>query len=141
MCQDNIEIKLVNEWPQDDIVILYKDAGWWKEHYNPNDLHLLIEGSFAFAVAVSRETGKAVGMGRAISDGTSDAYIQDVVVLKSMRGKNIGSRIIKALVDHCLKKKLAWIGLIAEQGSRPFYERIGFTEFPGEPMIYRMGDE
>ena len=141
MCQDDIKIRLIDTWPVDELVLLYKAAGWWKEHYKPDGIHLLIEGSFAFAVAVDRKTGKAVGMGRAISDGVSDAYIQDVVVFKEMRGNGIGGRIIKVLVDHCLKNKLAWIGLIAEQDSSPFYEKLGFGKFQGEPMTYKMEDD
>lgn len=140
MAQHKIEIMIVDSWPVDELVLLYKAAGWWKEHYKPGGITHLIEGSFAFAVAIDEKTGKAVGMGRAISDGVSDAYIQDVVVLEEIRGQGIGGRIIKVLVDHCLKNKLAWIGLIAEQGSSPFYKNIGFEVFPGEPMIYRMDD-
>jgi len=41
----------------------------------------LVRSSFAFAIAVHRESGATVGMGRAISDGVSDAYIQDLIVL------------------------------------------------------------
>ena len=134
----DIQIELINSWSQNEIVDLYKAGGWWKDHYDPAGLDPLIKGSFAFAIAIEKDTGTAVGMGRAISDGVSDAYIQDVAVLDRMRGKGIGSQIITILVDHLRKHGIGWIGLIAEQGSRPFYERIGFNEFSGEPMLYRM---
>ncbi len=136
----DIRIELINSWPRDEIVELYKAGGWWKDHYDPDGIDLIIKGSFAFAIAVEKDTGTAVGMGRAISDGVSDAYIQDVVVLDRMRGRGIGSRIILTLVDHLRKHGIGWIGLIAEQGSRPFYEKIGFDEFSGEPMLYRVED-
>ncbi|MCK5039050.1 MAG: GNAT family N-acetyltransferase [Thermoplasmata archaeon] len=133
----DIEVELVKSWPLDEIVELYKVGGWWKDHYDPEGLDPLIKGSFAFAIAVDRNTGTAVGMGRAISDGVSDAYIQDVAVQESLRGKGIGSLIIKTLVDHLRKHGIGWIGLIAEQDSRPFYEKIGFNKFVGEPMLYK----
>jgi aralkylamine N-acetyltransferase len=38
---------------------------------------------------------KMIGMGRALSDLTSDAYIQDVTVLKAFRGKGIGKKLFK----------------------------------------------
>ena len=44
----------------------------------------LIRGSFLFAVAIDISTGRAVGMGRVISDGIADAYIQDLVVLRRL---------------------------------------------------------
>ncbi len=56
------------------------------------DLPRLIRGSFLFAVAVDRKTGHAVGMGRVISDGVSDGYIQDLVVLPEYRKTGIGAQ-------------------------------------------------
>ncbi len=138
MIPPDIEIRIVDEWSIDDIVKLYKVGGWWKDHYDPNRIPALITGSFAFALAVDL-TGTAIGMGRIISDGVSDAYIQDLVVLQEWRGKGIGKAIIKLLLDHCLKKKLSWIGLIAEPGTTEFYTPLGFKSLPGEPLIFQSG--
>ncbi len=135
-----IEIKLVRSWPTEEIVELYKVGGWWKERYEPNGIPPLIKGSFAFAVAIEKSTGKAIGMGRAISDGVSDAWIQDVVVLDEWRGKGIGKKIIEFLLDYCLEKKLTWIGLVAEPDTREFYTPLGFRELPGEPLVYQPGE-
>ena len=52
MSSHNIEIRLVDSWPIDEIVTLYKVGGWWKESYGPSSIHQLIAGSFAFAVVV-----------------------------------------------------------------------------------------
>ena len=81
--------------------------------------------------------GTAIGMGRAISDGVSDGWIQDVAVLEDWRGKGIGREIVKALLDNCLEKGLGWIGLVAEPGTREFYTPLGFRERPGEPLVYQ----
>lgn len=129
-----MEIRLIKEWPDEEIIALYKAGGWWKDHYTPDNLADLIKGSFAFVVAV--ENGKAIGMGRAISDGVSDAWIQDVAVMPGWRGKGIGRAIIRTLLDHCMEKGLCWVGLVAEPGTRKFYIPLGFKELPGEPMVY-----
>jgi len=71
--------------------LLYRAGGWWKDEYDPAEIPGLIRGSFAFAVAVEEESGRAVGMGRVISDGVSDAYIQDLVVLPEYRSRNVGT--------------------------------------------------
>ena len=68
-----IEVRLVNVWDVETIADLYRAGGWWNERWDPADLTALIEGSFAFVVAVDRTTGKAVGMGRVISDGSRTA--------------------------------------------------------------------
>ena len=141
MKEDQIEIRLVNSWNQKDIVGLYKAGGWWRDNYNPSGLNNLIKGSFAFAVAVDKISGKAIGMGRLISDGISDAYIQDLVVLSEYRDQGIGRQIVKTLLDHCLSKGILWIGLIAEPDQDGFYSNIGFkTMSKYVPMKYQKED-
>jgi len=134
---NDIQYKLVKEWSIDQIVELYKAGGWWKDHYHSSGISIMITGSFAFFVAVDKNTGNAVGMGRAISDGVSDAYIQDIVVLKDYRGKGIGKEIVQNLLNYCLEKNLVWIGLVAEPGTREFYSPLGFKKLPGEPLVYQ----
>jgi GNAT superfamily N-acetyltransferase len=141
MKEDQIEIKLVNSWDQMEIVELYKAGGWWKDNYDPSGLNNLIKGSFAFAVAVDKISGKAIGMGRVISDGVSDAYIQDLVVLYEYRDQGIGRQIVKILLDYCLSKDILWIGLIAEPDQDGFYLNIGFkTMSKYVPMKYQKED-
>lgn len=137
MQKKQIEIRLVKSWPEDEIILLYKAAGWWKDTYEKTGIHQLITGSFTFAVAVDQKTGKAIGMGRILSDGISDAYIQDVVILQTYRGQNLGKKIVKTLIDFCVSKGIQWIGLIAEPGSSQFYTTLGFSPMDHHiPMLY-----
>jgi ribosomal protein S18 acetylase RimI-like enzyme len=96
-----------------------------------------MQGSFLFAVAIDISTGRAVGMGRVISDGAADAYIQDVVVLGEWRDKGAGKMILTALLDECRSRKITWIGLIAEPGNVDFYKSLGFSPMSGHvPMLF-----
>ena len=124
MKEKNIKIKIVDSWSTVEIVKLYKVGGWWRESYSPSEIKSLIKGSFAFAVAIHK--GKAIGMGRLLSDGVSDAYIQDLVVLPEHRKNGIGGEIVKTLVKHCKSKGILWIGLIAEPNQDGFYSELGF---------------
>ena len=76
-------------------------------------------------------------MGRAISDGVSDAWLQDIVVLDDYRKHGIGRAIILKLVEVCQLKKIGWIGLVAEPGTKEFYKPLGFDTLPGEPMVWK----
>ena len=86
---------------------------------------------------IDEKTGKTIGMGRVLSDGTSDAYIQDLVILPEYRNKGIGKKLVKKLTHYCKSKKINWIALIAEPNQEGFYENIGFKKMKNyTPMKY-----
>lgn len=133
-----ISLQIVSEWDTDEIVGLYRAGGWWEEHWDKERIPDLIRGSHRFVVAVDEITGSAVGMGRTISDGVSDAYIQDVVVRKEYRRCYIGLQIVQFLTDLCAEDGIPWIGLISEPGTLHFYKKIGFQPMEQYiPMIYK----
>ena len=133
---DRTRVDLVQSWKEEQIVELYRAGGWWKEGMDQKRINDLIRGSFLFAVAIDITTGKAVGMGRVISDGVADAYIQDLVVLADWRNSGVGKLILELLLDECRSRKIAWIGLIAEPGKEDFYGALGFRSMPFHvPML------
>ena len=139
MDTNNIEIRLVDSWSTDEIVELYKAGGWWKESYDTSLINQMIAGSFVFAVVVDITIDKAVGMGRVISDGISDAYIQDLVVLPKYRGHGIGKKLVDSLIKQCLSNGIVWIGVIAEPGSDKLYRGLGFKPMKDHiPMLYQL---
>jgi len=139
MSNGDIEIRFVDSWSIDEIVELYRTGGWWKESYDASLINQMIDGSFVFAVVVDTTIDKAVGMGRVISDGISDAYIQDLVVLPKYRGHGIGKKLVDSLIKQCLSKGIVWIGVIAEPGSDKLYRGLGFKPMKDHiPMLYQL---
>jgi spermidine synthase len=126
-----IEIRLIQTASLSELVFLYKDAGWWKDSYGeaPDFLRGIVAGSALFAGAF--ENQRLIGMGRALSDQVSDAYIQDVAVLKEFQGRGIGKKIIQTLITGLKAWGVDWIGLIAEPGTTGFYENLGFQQLEG----------
>lgn len=138
--EDPIRIELVNFWDVEQIVELYRSEGWWKDFMDKSRIPELIRGSYLFALAIDISTGKPIGMGRVISDGIADAYIQDLVVLPEWRNKNAGRMIVSALIEQCISNGISWIGLIAQPGTDAFYTSLGFEPMAGHvPMIYHGG--
>jgi len=126
----SLRYEVVRAWPTDDVVALYEAGGWWREGAAARAaVAPMIAGSFAFVVVCDGD--RAVGMGRAISDGASDAYLQDVVVLPSHRGRGIGGEVLARLARHCRERGVTWIGLVAEPGTTAFYARLGFRALEG----------
>lgn len=135
----DIRVKLVRSADRADLIRLYKDAGWWASAYDdhPEFIDAVVTDSALFAGAYCGP--RMVGMGRALSDMSSDAYIQDVVVLKQFRGGGIGKRIIQCLIDRLVEHGVDWIGVVAQPGTSPFYERLGFERLKAHiPMKYKV---
>ncbi len=122
-----------------DLKQLYGEAGWWDPAYdeNPDFLDDIVPRSAVFMGAIFEK--KLIGMGRALSDLVSDAYIQDVTVLTEYRGKGIGRLIIQALVRELRQNGVDWIGLIAEPETARFYEALGFEPLKDHtPLRYTL---
>lgn len=137
-----MKIQLIKTVNKDDIIQLYKDAGWWEDGYEKDISFIskIVSDSFLFAGAFD-DTDRMIGMGRVLSDGCSDAYIQDVTVLKSYRKQGIGGKIIKFLVIELQKSDIDWIGLVGEPGTKSFYEKLGFRELKNHvPMKWEKGN-
>ena len=125
---NTIRYDIVKTVPVESVVRLYSEAGWWHESDRAREIvPAMVAGSFCFITA-STEAGEVVGMGRAISDGVSDAYLQDITVLQSYRGQGIGKEIVSRLTLHCRNRGLEWISLVAEPGTTEFYSRSGYKE-------------
>ena len=132
---ENMIYEFVESAPTEAIIDLYKEGGWWKEDpvWREKIPHM-IRGSYAFLVI--RVACNIIGMGRIISDGFSDAYIQDVVVKKEWRGQGLGSEIIRRLTAFCQNAGIHWVGLVAEPKTQSFYERLHFKTLEGyQPML------
>jgi spermidine synthase len=127
---NDIEIRIITSADTAEVVRLYKSAGWWKEHYVAEAfIPDMVKKSACFAGAF--DNGRMIGMGRALSDNVSDAYIQDIVTLDEYRRHGIGGKIVKALIHELKAKGIDWIGLIGEPGTEEFYARLGFEALKG----------
>jgi aralkylamine N-acetyltransferase len=136
-----ITIAKIDSAEPEQLKALYIGAGWLEasDSQNPEFLNHIVQDSAVFIGAFHKK--KLIGMGRALSDLSSDAYIQDVTVLKNYRKKGVGKKIICALLAELKKNKVDWIGLIAEPGAAPFFKALGFQELAGHtPLKYNNKD-
>ncbi len=123
----DISVQIVKEWEVQALIELYKAGGWWYKDQDPKHIPDLVRSSFAFAIALHNPTGRTIGMGRAISDGVSDAYLQDLVILPEFRRMGAGKKLVEELLRFCISRNITWIALIAEPGTDDFYRHLGFS--------------
>lgn len=118
------------------IISLYEKQGWWRKGDSPAQAAAIVRNSHCFLLAM--EGGRAIGMARAISDRASDAYIQDVTVLDTHRSLGVGSALVRKLKSRLKADGIKWVGLIAQNGSRDFYKKLGFKVIArSHPMMLK----
>ena len=83
------------------------------------------------------DDGHLVGFARAISDNVYRALIEDVVVDTPLRGKAIGTAIMRKMVQEL--SRVEDVYLFTGEGSQAMriYERIGFHKTPYLSMRFR----
>ncbi|MHB9098596.1 MAG: GNAT family N-acetyltransferase [Syntrophales bacterium] len=139
VCENSIRytaVQVPTEEQAHQIAEMYQAQGWWQPHDDGKECLIasIIRGSHCFVIATDGD--KIVGMGRAISDGISDAYIQDLTVKKDRRNQGIGKRILRTLLKRLRADGISWIGLIAEPGSCDLYSHAGFRKMKESvPML------
>lgn len=81
-----------------------------------------IEGSLCFGIY---DAGRQVGFARVISDYATFAYLADVFVLESHRGRGLSKRLMAAIMAHPRLQHLRrW--LLATRDAHGLYEQFGF---------------
>lgn len=135
---NNVEVRIITDF--NDVIfrqaaVLFAGAGWIKSADEGGFLQTALPGSFAVAGAFCN--GVLIGIARALSDGVSDAYIQDVTTLKEYRGRGIGSELVTCLVQNLRERGIDWIGLVGVPGTENFYASLGFEAQVGYTLWLR----
>lgn len=91
-----MEIKKYTVYKEEEVVALYQSVGWTNYTRNPSMLQKAFEGSLVVLGAFDGE--KLVGILRAVGDGASILYIQDILVLPAYQRQKIATNLLKTLL-------------------------------------------
>ena len=72
------------------------------------------------------ENEKLIGYIDCVSNGVTDAYIQDLMVCPNHQGKGIGTDLMNKMIKYLKEKRIYMISVVYEERLKPFYERFGF---------------
>jgi len=75
---------------------------------------------------------RQVGFARAFTDGASLVYLADVYVLPEYRGRGLGLRLIREMVENGPYAELRWI--LHTRDAHGLYRKVGFGE-PSERVM------
>ena len=89
-------------------------------------------------LAVARDGGKAVGMGRVLFDFGYTAYIGDVIILPDYQRTGLGKRIVESLTQQVLDASAPGDEIMfilgAAKGKEAFYQKLGFEIRPNDRL-------
>lgn len=108
------------------VELLYRDAQWIIYLEDIERLKRAYQNSFISLVAYDHE--ELVGVVRAVGDGETILYIQDIIVHTSSQRENIGSKLILQLLEKY--SHIRQIILLTENETKTigFYDSLGFKD-------------
>ncbi|MGO9957694.1 MAG: GNAT family N-acetyltransferase [Solirubrobacteraceae bacterium] len=107
------------------------DDAYWIEDRPLETVRLTIDR--AARVLGAYDGAAQVGFARVVSDRLTIAYLDDVFVRESHRGRGIGAAMVRELVLAEPWDRLNWV--LFTLNAHAFYERFGFGESPPHVMI------
>ncbi|WP_404456805.1 GNAT family N-acetyltransferase [Oceanobacillus kapialis] len=120
----NITYQYAKSIDNDKVMKLYKDAGWFAYTKDAALLQQAIQQSLE--VISAWDGDKLVGLIRAVGDGLTILYIQDILVLKDYQNQGIATQLMEQMLDNY--KNVRQKVLLTEEAPdvRHFYEKNGF---------------
>jgi len=102
---------------------------YWGRGRSRDLVRRAIEGSLR-VVGLYRGA-EQVGFARAVSDGTTIAYLADVYVLAPFRGRGLGVELVREILDGGEEQPLADVHwLLHTADAEELYARLGFQRGP-----------
>lgn len=72
-----------------------------------------------------------------VSNGVTDAYIQDLTVDPEYKGQGIGTELMNRIIARLKERRIFMISVLYEEKLIPFYRRFGFTQmFCGQMQTF-----
>jgi GNAT superfamily N-acetyltransferase len=109
---------------------------YWARWRERGDVEKQIDGAWRVAAAYETASGATVGFARAISDGVSFAYLADVYVDPTVRGKGLGVELVRFMVDEGPGRIFRWA--LHTRDAHSLYKRFGFAP-PDSGYLERPG--
>ena len=110
----------------EEVLPLYEAVEWTNYTKNPTMLKAAYENSLHILGAFNEE-GKLVGVLRAVGDGASILFIQDILVYPEYQYQGIGTKLLQQTLEKY--KNVYQIQLTTDDSENTvsFYESNGFT--------------
>ena len=117
------EYKIFNEA---EILRLYRSVGWTAYTDQPEVLRKGFESSMLTLAAY--EGNQLLGIIRAVGDGHTIVFVQDILVFPEHQRKGIGTALLKAILDRYNYVRQIELATDNTPKTISFYKSMGFRE-------------
>jgi ribosomal protein S18 acetylase RimI-like enzyme len=111
--------------PLDQVFNLYEKLEWTAYTTHFETLRKGIENSLF--VLSGWDEDQLVGLLRAVGDGHTIVYIQDILVAKDYQRQGIGTAMMRQALEHYRSVRQIVLMTDAESEAIPFYEQLGLN--------------
>lgn len=119
-------IKEYSEYNEAEILGLYSDVGWCAYTDHPEKLQQGFSNSLIILAAYDNDT--LIGLIRAVGDGHTVVYIQDLLVHPAYQRRGVGACLTKSLLARFADIHQIFLTSDNIESSRAFYSSLGFRE-------------
>lgn len=119
--------------PEAELVALYRSVGW--EEYVKNVPKLMAAVRNSLAVLAAWDGNVLAGFIRAVGDGETILYIQDILVRPDRQRRGIGSKLIQQLCEDFPQVRQKVLITDDTCQTTAFYQSLGFTSCGGGGIL------
>ena len=119
-------IKEYTTYREDEILKLYASVGWTAYTKDPEAL----KNGFAHSLLVlaAYEDDTLLGIVRAVGDGFTVVFIQDLLVFPEQQGKGVGTALLKAVPERFPHVRQIELMTDDAEETVSFYRAAGFSD-------------
>ena len=121
-----MEIREYTTYNETEILALYASVGWTAYTEHPDVLRKGFENSMLTLAAYAGE--QFVGIIRAVGDGYTIVFVQDILVFPEHQRKGIGSALLQAVLDKYSHVRQIELATDNTEKTVAFYRSMGFME-------------
>ena len=122
---NSVKLQPYTEYNEAEILALYSSVGWTAYTAEPEKLRLGFENSLFTLGAY--EKGELVGLIRAVGDGQTIVFIQDILVFPEHQRRGIGSLLLNAVLERYAHVRQIELATDNTEKTAAFYKNLGFA--------------
>ncbi len=121
-----MEIKEYTKYNEEEILRLYNAVGWTAYTENMPALREGFKNSMLVLAAYDGE--ELLGLIRAVGDGATIVFVQDILVFPDKQRQGIGTALLKAILDRYPDVRQIELATDNTPKTVAFYRSMGFSE-------------